>query len=49
MSETDSKKGGPYTEKEQEDRRKQVYELHFEKGFSAVKIGEMLKVNRNLE
>jgi len=41
------KKGGPYTEQEQEIRRKQVYELHFEKGFSAVKIAEMLKVNRN--
>ncbi len=42
-----SKKGGPYTEQEQENRRKQVYELHFEKGFSATKIAEMLNVNRN--
>ena len=33
-----SKKGGPYTKQEQEKRRKQVYELHFEKGFSAIKI-----------
>ena len=42
-----SKKGGPYTKQEQEKRRKQVYELHFEKGFSAIKIAEMLNVNRN--
>ena len=42
-----SKKGGQYTEQEQENRRKQVYELHFEKGFSAIKIAEMLNVNRN--
>jgi len=41
------KKGGPYTKPEQEERQKQVYELHFEKGFSAIKIGEMLNVNRN--
>lgn len=43
----ENKKGGPYTTKEQENRRKQVYELHFEKGFSAIKIAEMLNVNRN--
>ena len=41
------KNGGPYTKQEQESRRKQVYELHFEKGFSAIKIAEMLNVNRN--
>ena len=41
------KKGGPYTSKEQETRRKQVYELHFEKGFPAIKIAEMLNINRN--
>ena len=43
----ENKKGGPYTTKEQESRRKQVYELHFEKGISAIKIAEMLNVNRN--
>jgi len=41
------KKGGPYTKQEQEQRYKQVYELHFEKGYSALKIAEMLGVNRN--
>ena len=45
--ENKSKKGGPYTTQEQESRRKQVYELHFEKGFSAVNIAETLNVNRN--
>jgi len=45
--ENKSKKGGPYTTLEQEKRRKQVYELHFEKGLSAIKISEMLNVNRN--
>ncbi len=44
---TKSKKGGPYTKQEQEKRRKQVYELHFEKGFSAVSIGVELGINRN--
>ena len=43
----ENKKGGRYTIQEQESRRKQVYELHFEKGFSAIRIAEMLNVNRN--
>ena len=43
----DEKKGGPYTKQEQEQRRTKVYELHFEKGHSALKIAEMLDVNRN--
>ena len=41
------KKGGPYTKQEQEKRRKKVYELYFEKGNSAVKIAQMLGVNRH--
>lgn len=41
------KKGGPYTKKEQDDRRQEVFKLHFEKGYSAIKISEMLNVNRN--
>jgi len=45
--EAQSKKGGPYTKQEQEKRKKQVYELHFEKGYSAIKISEILEVNRN--
>ncbi len=45
--EVKSKKGGPCTKQEQGKRRKKVYELHFEKGFSAVSIANELDVNRN--
>jgi len=41
------KKGGRYTKKEQEERKIEVYHLHFEENKSAVKIAELLNVNRN--
>ena len=41
------KKGGRYTKKEQEERRLQVYQFHFEENKSAVEISEELNVNRN--
>ncbi|MBT3762187.1 MAG: hypothetical protein HOF89_06380 [Candidatus Nitrosopelagicus sp.] len=41
------KKGGPYTKNDQNQRRTKVYDLYFEKGYSAVRIAEMLQVNRN--
>jgi len=41
------KKGGRYTKKEQEERRIQVYNLHFEENKSARKIAELLNNNRN--
>ena len=41
------KKGGRYTKKEQEERKIQVYHLHFEENKSAAKIAELLNVNRN--
>jgi len=41
------KNGGPYTKPEQEERRRKVYEMHFEKSLSALKIAEALDVNRN--
>jgi hypothetical protein len=41
------KKGGRYTKKEQEQRKIEVYHLHFEENKSAVKIAELLDVNRN--
>ena len=41
------KKGGPYTKQEQEKRRDEVFKLHFEYGYSATQISEMLKINRN--
>ena len=43
----EKRNGGPYTKKEQEQRRSKVYNLHFEKGHSAVKIAETINVNRN--
>jgi len=41
------KKGGPYSEFDREIRQKKVFMLHIEYGFPAVKIAEMMKVNRN--
>lgn len=41
------KNGGPYTKQEQEDRRREVFRLHFEKSYSAIRIAEILNVNRN--
>ncbi len=42
-----SRKGGPYTRQEQEKRRDEVFKLHFEYGYSALQISEILKINRN--
>ena len=47
MALSQEKKGGPHTKKDQKERKDRVYELHFEKGISAVKIAETLSVNRN--
>jgi len=41
------KKGGPYTKKEQEERRSEVFRLHFEYGYSARKISQLMNINRN--
>jgi len=43
----EEKRGGPYTQQEQEIRKEKVFELHFENGHSAVQIARMLDVNRN--
>jgi len=40
------KRGGPYKKQEQAKRQDEVYRLHFELGYSASKISEMMKVNR---
>ena len=47
MNNSDAKKGGPDTTAKQNERRKKVYELYFEKGMSARKIAEFLRKNRN--
>jgi len=47
MALAQEKKGGPYTKHDQNERKNKVYNLHFEKGYSAIKIAEMLRINRN--
>jgi len=42
-----SKKGGPYTEQQKSERQNKVFQLHFEKGYSAVRIAAELGINRN--
>jgi len=44
---TVTKKGGPYSKKDQMIRRDKVFHLHFEYGNSAAKISTRLNVNRN--
>jgi len=41
------KRGGPYTKDEKNKRLDEVYRLHFEYGYSARKISELMKINRN--
>lgn len=41
------KAGGPYTKQQQDERRKKVNELYFEKRLTAVNIADVLGVNRN--
>jgi len=40
-------KFAPYTKAQRQDRRKEVYRLHVELGLPAVKIAELMKVDRN--
>jgi len=42
-----SHRRGPYTKQELEKRRNEVYRLHFEYGYSARKIAELMNINRN--
>ena len=44
---TNKKIGGPYTQKQRLDRQNEVYRLHFEYGYSASKIADLMKINRN--
>ena len=41
------KHGGRYTKNQRHKRRVKVYHLHFELEYSAVKISEMMKINRH--
>ena len=42
-----SKNGGPYPIQAKKTRRDEVFKLHFDYGYSARKIADMLKINRN--
>ncbi|MGY5148815.1 MAG: hypothetical protein ACW9W3_02000 [Candidatus Nitrosopumilus sp. bin_68KS] len=41
------KKGGPYSKDEKIKRQNEVYRLHFDYGYSARKISDMMNINRN--
>ncbi len=41
-----SHKPGPYTKFEKETRRDEVYRLHFDYGYSARKIADLMKINQ---
>jgi len=43
----EQKSGGPYSKDEREKRQNEVFRLHFEFGYSAVKIADLMKINRN--
>ena len=47
MAQVQEKKGGPYSKDEREQRQREVFRLHFEFGYSAVKISDLMKINRN--
>ena len=42
-----SKKSGPYNKHDRGKRRNEVFRLHFDLGYSAVKISEIMNINRN--
>jgi len=41
------KKGGPYSKGNRLARRKEVHRLHFEYGYTASQVADLMKVNRN--
>lgn len=41
------RKGGRYGKKNRQERRNEVYRLHFSLGYSARKIADLMKINRN--
>jgi len=47
MESIQEKKGGPYTKKQRLDRQNEVLKLHFEYGYPATKIADLMKINRN--
>lgn len=41
------KSSAPYNKKDRFARRQEVYRLHFELGYTAIKVSELMKINRN--
>jgi len=41
------KKGGPYSKDEREKRQKEVFRLHFEYGYYATRIADLMKIKRS--
>jgi len=41
------KEGGPYPKSQKKIRRDEVFKLHFDYGYSARKIADIMKINRN--
>lgn len=44
---TSQKSGGPYSRGQRRKRRQEVFKLHFEQGLPAIKIADLMKINRN--
>ena len=47
LCQTMPKHGGPYPQQYKKTRRDEVFKLHFDYGYSARKIADMMKINRN--
>jgi len=47
LSKKVSKKAGPYNKHDRNKRRNEVFRLYFDLGYSAVKISEIMNINRN--
>lgn len=44
---TRQKSGGPYSKGQRRKRRQEVFKLHFEQGLPAIKIADLMNINRN--
>lgn len=42
-----TRQGGPYSAGQRRSRRQEVFKLHFEQGLPAIKIADLMKINRN--
>jgi len=47
MTLVQEKKGGPYSKDERVKRQKEVFRFHFEFGYPATRIADLMKINRN--